>query len=34
MRGRIDRFSVDTLITLLGKLGVEVRVTLRAHRAA
>jgi predicted XRE-type DNA-binding protein len=34
MRDRINRFSVDTLIKLLGKLGVEVRVTLRAGRAA
>ena len=27
MRGRIDRFSIDMLIKLLGKVGVEVRVT-------
>lgn len=33
-RGRIDRFSMDTLIKLLGKLGVEVRVTTRARSRA
>lgn len=27
MRGRIDRFSVDMLIKLLGKAGAEVRLT-------
>lgn len=35
LRGKIDRFSVDTLIAYLGKTGAEVRVTVRAkHRAA
>ena len=33
-RGRIDRLSIDTLIKLLGKLGVEVRVTTRARSRA
>ena len=32
-RGRIDRFSVDMLIKLLGKAGIEVRLTLRPHAA-
>ena len=34
MRGRIDRFSVDMLIKLLGKAGVEVRLTVRAKSRA
>lgn len=29
LRGKIDRFSVDTLIKLLGKTGAEVRVSVR-----
>ena len=29
MRGKIDRFSVDTLVMLLGKAGADVRVTVR-----
>jgi predicted XRE-type DNA-binding protein len=29
MRGKIDRFSVDTLIALLGKAGAEVRLVVR-----
>jgi predicted XRE-type DNA-binding protein len=29
MRGKIDRFTVDTLIALLGRAGAEVRVTVR-----
>jgi predicted XRE-type DNA-binding protein len=33
-RGRIDRFSIDMLIKLLGKIGVEVRVTTRAKSRA
>ena len=33
-RGRIERFSMVTLIKLLGKLGVEVRVTTRARSRA
>ena len=28
-RGKIDRFSVDTLIKWLGKAGADVRVTVR-----
>ena len=28
MRGKIDRFSVDTLIAMLGAAGVKVRVTV------
>src|SRR5690242_7825208 len=34
MRGRIDRFSVDMLIKLLGKAGVEVRQTVRRRSRA
>jgi predicted XRE-type DNA-binding protein len=34
MRGRIDRFSVDMLIKLLGKAGAEVRLTVRAKSNA
>jgi predicted XRE-type DNA-binding protein len=34
MRGKIDRFSVDTLIALLERTGAEVRVTVRARRNA
>ncbi|MCU0650540.1 MAG: helix-turn-helix domain-containing protein [Gemmatimonadaceae bacterium] len=34
MRGRIDRFSVDMLVKLLGKLGLEVRVTTRVRSEA
>ena len=34
MRGRIDRFSIDMLIKLLGKVGVEVRVTTRTKSRA
>ncbi len=29
VRGKIDRFSVDTLIAMLGAAGVQVRVTTR-----
>lgn len=29
VRGKIDRFSVDTLIAMLGAAGVEVRVTTK-----
>ncbi len=28
LRGKIDRFSVDTLIKLLGKAGADVRVVV------
>ena len=34
MRGKIDRFSVDTLIKLLGKTGAEVRLTVRTKSRA
>lgn len=34
IRGRIDRFSVDMLIKLLGKAGVEVRLTVRTKSRA
>jgi predicted XRE-type DNA-binding protein len=31
-RGKIGRFSVDTLIEMLGHAGIEVHVTTRARR--
>ena len=33
-RGKIDRFSVDTLIKWLGKAGADVRVTVRSKARA
>ena len=33
-RGKIDRFSVDTLIAMLGHAGAEVRVSVRNPRVA
>ncbi len=32
MRGKIDRFSIDSLVELLGRVGVQVRFILRARR--
>lgn len=29
MRGKIDRFSIDTLVKLLGMAGADVRVSVR-----
>lgn len=34
LRAKIDRFSVDTLITLLGRTGAEVRLTVRNRTQA
>lgn len=34
LRGKIERFSVDTLIAFLGKTGAEVRLTVRSKTAA
>lgn len=34
VRGKIDKFSVDTLIEMLGAAGVEVRVTTKRRRVA
>lgn len=34
IRGRIDRFSVDMLVKLLGKAGAEVRLTVRTKSRA
>ena len=31
MRGRIDRFSVDTLVAMLGSAGVRVRLVVRTR---
>lgn len=33
-RGKIDRFSVDTLVKWLGKLGADVRFTVRRRSRA
>jgi predicted XRE-type DNA-binding protein len=32
MRGKIDLFSIDALVNMLGKAGVRVTLTLRPHR--
>ena len=32
MRGRIDLFSVDTLIDMLARLGIRVRLVFRSSR--
>ena len=32
MRGRIDLFSIDTLIDMLARLGVRTRLVLQPHR--
>jgi len=29
VRGRIDRFSIDSLVQMLGRAGLEVRLTTR-----
>lgn len=34
LRGKIERFSVDTLISFLGRTGAEVRLTVRNKRQA
>jgi predicted XRE-type DNA-binding protein len=34
VRGRIDLFSIDALVTMLAKSGVRVAVTTRARRPA
>lgn len=34
VRGRIERFSVDTLIDMVFRAGGTVRVTVREHRRA
>ncbi len=34
VRGKIDRFSIDTLIAMLGSAGVRVRITTTASRVA
>ena len=31
-RGRIDRFSIDALVEMLGRAGVSARITLRPGR--
>ena len=32
MRGRIDLFSIDTLIDMLARLGIRVKLDLRSRR--
>jgi predicted XRE-type DNA-binding protein len=34
MRGRIDRFSIDTLIDMLARLGVQTKLVLQPRRRA
>ena len=34
VRGKIDRFSIDSLIAMLGSAGVRVRITTIASRVA
>jgi predicted XRE-type DNA-binding protein len=34
VRGRIDRFSIDSLVAMLGTAGVEVRVSTKRRRVA
>ena len=34
VRGKIDRFSIDSLIAMLGSAGVKVRITITASRVA
>jgi predicted XRE-type DNA-binding protein len=34
LRGRIDLFSTDTLIDMLGRLGIRVRLVLKPSRAS
>jgi predicted XRE-type DNA-binding protein len=34
LRGKIERFSVDTLIGFLGRTGAEVRLTVHSRTAA
>lgn len=32
VRGKIDRFSIDSLVEMLGRAGVQVRFVLKARR--
>lgn len=34
MRGKIDRFSIDTLVTMLSRAGADVTVKVRRRRSA
>ncbi len=34
IRGKIDRFSVDTLVAMLGHAGIHVRLTLKPRSRA
>jgi predicted XRE-type DNA-binding protein len=33
MRGHIDRFSVDTLVAMLGRAGLQVRLVVKPRRS-
>ena len=32
MRGRIDLFSIDTMVNMLSRLGIKVKVTVKVSR--
>ena len=32
MRGRIELFSIDTMVNMLARLGIKVKVTVKASR--
>ncbi len=34
MRGKIDRFSIDTLVAMLGHAGIDVKLTVRPRKHA
>jgi predicted XRE-type DNA-binding protein len=34
LRGKIDRFSIDTLVDMLAVAGVDVKVSMRRRRSA
>jgi len=34
VRGKIDRFSIDTLVEMLGNAGMDVRFTMKSRRVA
>src|SRR4051812_22441897 len=34
VRGRVDRFSIDTLVEMLGRAGADVTVKVRRHTHA
>lgn len=34
IRGKIDRFSIDTLVEMLSRVGIDVTITVRKRRKA